>query len=171
MTYEVVKFGSFPDILELKLSLRSGLWKAGCDTVRLYVLQSYRSCTFCKRKTRGETQFWIELAAPCTLANHKEINNDDTLQLILSSSKQPSIAMAQIASDVNAYCYRHVPYDVINKRYLASCGRWPAENAECFAESLNDFIFIDISVFTAYFAFGFLYTYCIVFTNRVTISY
>ena len=37
---------------------------AGCDVVRLYVLQSYRSCTFCKRKTRGETQFWIELAAP-----------------------------------------------------------------------------------------------------------
>ena len=58
MTFEVAIFGSFPDIPELKLSLLcSGLWKAGCDVVRLYVLQSYRSCTFCKRKTRGETQF------------------------------------------------------------------------------------------------------------------
>ena len=37
---------------------------AGCDIVKLYVLQNNRSCTFCKRKTRGETQFWIELAAP-----------------------------------------------------------------------------------------------------------
>ena len=56
---------------------------AGCNVVRLYVLQSYRSCTFCKRKTRGETQFWIELAAPCTLANHNEINSDDTLPFII----------------------------------------------------------------------------------------
>ena len=62
---------------------RSGLWKAGCDVVRLYVLQSYRSCTFCKRKTRGETQFWIELAALCTLANHNEIYSDDTLPFII----------------------------------------------------------------------------------------
>ena len=63
---------------------RSGLWKAGCDVVRLYVLQSYRFCTFCKRKTRGKTQFWIELAAPCTLAKHDEINSDDTLPFIIS---------------------------------------------------------------------------------------
>ena len=56
---------------------------AGCDVVRLYVLQSYRSWTFCKRKTRGETKFWIELAAPCTLANHNEINCDDTLSFII----------------------------------------------------------------------------------------
>ena len=62
---------------------RSGLWKAGCDVVRLYVLQSCRSCTFCKRKTRGETQFWIELAAPCTLLNQNEINSDDTLPFII----------------------------------------------------------------------------------------
>ena len=60
-----------------------GLWKAGCDIERLYVLQSYCSCTFCKRKTRGETQFRIELAALCTLANHNEINSDDTLPFII----------------------------------------------------------------------------------------
>ena len=53
----------------------SGLWKAGYDVVSMYVLQSYCSCTFCKRKTRGEAQCLIELAAPCTLANHNEINS------------------------------------------------------------------------------------------------
>ena len=51
------------------------VWKAGCDVARLYVLQSYRSCTFCKRKTRGETRFWIELAAPFTLAIHNNMNS------------------------------------------------------------------------------------------------
>ena len=61
--------------------------------------------------------------------------------------------MARIASGVNACCYRHVPYDVINKRYSASIGRWPAENAKRFTESLNDFVFINISAFTAYFSF------------------
>ena len=65
------------------VGFRSGLWKAGCDVVRLLVLQRYRSCTFCKRKARGETQFWIELAAPCTLANHNEINSDNTLPFIV----------------------------------------------------------------------------------------
>ena len=67
MAFEVAIFGNIPDIPELKLSLPSYIWTAGCDVVRLHVLQSYRSCTFCKRKTRGKTQFWIELAAPCTL--------------------------------------------------------------------------------------------------------
>ena len=64
--------------------------------------------------------------------------------------------MAQIASGVNACCYRLVPYDVINKRYSASFGGYPAENAKRFTESLNDFVFIDISAFTADFAFNFL---------------
>ena len=69
MTFEVAIFGSFPDIPERKLSLPSWVMEGGCDVAKLYVLQSYRSCTFCKRKTRGETQFWIELTAPYTLAN------------------------------------------------------------------------------------------------------
>ena len=38
---------------------------------------------FCKRKTRGETQFWIELVVPCTLANQNEIKSDDTLPFII----------------------------------------------------------------------------------------
>ena len=59
---------------------RSRLWKVWCDVVSMYVLQSYRSCTFLKHKTRGGTQFWIELAAPWTLANHNKIN---TLQFIM----------------------------------------------------------------------------------------
>ena len=51
------------------------LW--GCTSCRVTVI-----ILFCKRKTRGETQFWIELA-PCTLANHNEINSDDTLPFII----------------------------------------------------------------------------------------
>ena len=51
MTFEDAIFGNFPDIPELKLSL------TGCDVEKRYVLQSYRSFTFCKRKTRGEKQF------------------------------------------------------------------------------------------------------------------
>ena len=38
----------------------------------MYVLQIYGSCTFCKRKTRGKTQFWIEHAALYTLTNHNK---------------------------------------------------------------------------------------------------
>ena len=62
---------------------RPGLWKNGCEVARLYVLQSYRPCTFCKRKTRGETQFWIELAAPYILSINNEINSDDRLPFII----------------------------------------------------------------------------------------
>ena len=51
-----------------------------CKTVRLAELSFLY---FCKRETRGETQFWIALAAPCTLANHNEINSDDTLPFII----------------------------------------------------------------------------------------
>ena len=72
--------------------------------MRLYVLQSYRSCTFCKRKTRGETQFWIELAAPCTLANYNEINSDDTMPF--------SIFLTPVSYDGSnlACCYSRVTY-------------------------------------------------------------
>ena len=57
--------------------------EGGWDVAKLYVLQSCRSCTFCKRKTRGEAQFWIELAAPYTLANNNEMNSDDRLPFII----------------------------------------------------------------------------------------
>ena len=83
MTFKVAIFGSFPDIPERKLSLPSWVMEGGCDVARLYVLQNYRSCTFCKPKTRGETQFWIELAAPYTLANNNEMNSDDRLPFII----------------------------------------------------------------------------------------
>ena len=76
----LVNFRIFPN---WNCHFRFGQWKAGCDVVRLYVLQSYRSCIFCKPKTRGETQFWIELAAPYTLANNNEINSDETLPFII----------------------------------------------------------------------------------------
>ena len=61
MTFEVAIFGSFPDIPERKLSLPSWVMESGCDVAKLYVLKSYCSCALCKRKTRGETQFWISL--------------------------------------------------------------------------------------------------------------
>ena len=83
MTFEVTLFGSFPDIPELKLSLPSWvmegrMWR--CKAVRLAELPFLY---FWKRKTRGETQFWIKLAAPCTLANYNEINSDGTLPFII----------------------------------------------------------------------------------------
>ena len=76
----LVVFWIFPN---WNCHFRSGLWKAWCDVVRLYVLQSYHSCSFCKRKTRVETQFWIELTASCTFANQNEINSGDTLPFII----------------------------------------------------------------------------------------
>ena len=66
---------------------RRSIWAAGCDFEKRYVLQSYCSCTFCKRKTRGETQFWIELAAQYTLANNNEINSNNTLPFIIFLTK------------------------------------------------------------------------------------
>ena len=72
--------------------------------------------------------------------------------------------MARIASGVNACCHRHDPYDIINKRLSSSFSYYPAENAERFAKSLNDMVFIDISAFTTYFAFGF-FVYCFVRTE------
>ena len=61
--------------------------------------------------------------------------------------------MARIASGVNACCYHHVPFDVINKRYSAAS---PAENAERFSESLSDSVFIDISALLRVLRSGFL---------------
>ena len=73
MAFAVAFFGNFPDIPKLKLSIlpqhMDGRMQS-CEAVRLAELPFLY---FCKRKTRGETQFWIELAAPCTLANHNEI--------------------------------------------------------------------------------------------------
>ena len=106
-------FGKFSVIPELKLSLpfwvmEGRMWR--CKYLRLAELPLLY---FCKRKTRGETQFWIELAASYTLANNNIIHSDETLPY----------AMARIASGVDACCYRHVPYDVINKRLSASFAR------------------------------------------------
>ena len=153
MTFEVAIFGCFPDIPERKLSLPSWVMEGGCDVARLYVLQSYRSCTFFKRKTRGDTQFWIELAAPFTIANNNEMNSDDRLPFI--------IFLTPISWDGSNRLWR--------QRLLPSpCSLWrhkqtlvgvirPLAGGKCrrFPRSLNDIVFIDISAFTAYFAFGF----------------
>ena len=78
--YFLVIFRIFPNF---HCHFRRSVCAAGCDVVKLYVWQRYRSCTFCKRKTRGETQFWMELALPYILANHNEINSDYTLPFII----------------------------------------------------------------------------------------
>ena len=81
--FEVAIFVNFA---ELKLSFRHRVRTARCDIVKLYVLQSYHSSTFCKRKTRGKMQFWIEDAAQYILANRNEINSDNILPFIIFST-------------------------------------------------------------------------------------
>ena len=83
MTFEVAILVIFRIFRNLNCYFRSGLWETGCDVVSKYVLQSYSSCTYCERKTRGKTQFWIELAAPYTLTSNNEINSNDTLPFII----------------------------------------------------------------------------------------
>ena len=117
MMFEVVIFGNLLDIPKLKLWVMGGRMRR-CKAVHLAELSF---CTFCKPKTRGETQFWIELAATCSLDNHNEVNSNYTLPFIILLS--PSLAMAPITTGVNACCYRHVPYDIINKPYLAASRR------------------------------------------------
>ena len=113
------------------------------------------SCNFCKRKTRGETQFWIELAAPCTLAIHNEINSDDTLPFIIfltpvfCDGSNRLCRQRLLLSPCSLWHHKQTLFGVI--RPLA------AGNADRFAESLNDIVFIDISAFTAYLHSDFLY--------------
>ena len=155
-TFDVAIFDHFPDIRKLKFSLFTSAIAYGQPEITLL---SSTSCTFCKCKTRCrvETQFLIELAALYTLANHNGINSDDTLPFIIfvtpvscdSSNRlwRQRLLLSQCS------LWRH------KKFYWASFDRWPAENAKYFAESFNDIVFIDISVFTACFAFVF-FVYC-----------
>ena len=83
MTFEVAIFGNFPDIPELKLSLPPEHMAGRMLRLLAVRLAELPFLYFFKRKTRGETQFWIELAALCTLVNHNEINSDDTLPFII----------------------------------------------------------------------------------------
>ena len=146
---------------------RSGLLEAGCDVISMYVLQSYRSCTFCKRETRGARQFWIELAAPYTLANNNEINSDDTLPIIIFSTP--------ISWDDSSRLRRQ-------RLLLSSCSLWldkqtlegvirPLAGGKCrtFRRVTERYRF------HRYLCFHWLFwvrIFCILFcTNRVTISY
>ena len=138
---------------------RPGLWKAdvtlrGCTSCRVTVL-----VLFCTRKTRGDTQFWIELALPYTLANNNEMNSDDRLPFIIFltpiSCDGSNRLWRQCLLPSPCSLWRHKQTLVGVIRPLA--GR----NCRRLAESLNDIVFIDISAFTAYFAFGF-FVYCFV---------
>ena len=138
-----------------------------CDVVRLYVLQSYRSCTFCKRKIRGETKFWIELAAPCTLRNHNEINSDDTLPFI--------IFLTPVSCDGSNRLWRQ-------RLLLSPCSLWrhkqtligvirPLAGGKCrtFRRVLERYRFHRYLCFHCVFC---VRVFCILFcTKRVTISY
>ena len=132
---------------------RRSVCAARCDVVKPYVLQSYRSCTFCKHKTRGEAQFWIELAAPYTLANHNEINSNDISPFTIFStpvSCDGSIRLWRqrlLLSPLPLWRHKHTLFGVIRP---LTCGK-----SRTFRESLNDIFFIDISAFTACFAFDF----------------
>ena len=167
MTFEVAIFASFPDIPERKLSLPSWVMEGGCDVAKLYVLQSYHSCTFCKRKNRGETQFWIELAAPYTLANNNEMNSDDRLPFI--------IFLTPISCDCSNRLWR--------RRLLPSpCSLWrhkqtfvgvirPLAGGKCrrFRRATERYRFHRYLCFHCIFC---VRVFCILFcTNRVTLSY
>ena len=52
------------------------LWDWTSCRVKVLVL-------FVSVKPEARRSFWIELAAPCTLTNHNEINSDDTLPFII----------------------------------------------------------------------------------------
>ena len=131
-------------------------------------MQSYCSYIFCKRKTRDETQFLLELTAPCTLANNNEINSHDTLPFI--------IVLTSVSCDGSNRLWRQrfllSPRSPRRHEQTLICVIWPLTggNAERFAESLNDIVFIDFSAFTACLAFVFYIVYCFV-TKRSTISY
>ena len=96
--------------------------------------------------------FLFLLSAPYTLTNHNEINSDDTLPFIIFIIPVSWVGSNRFRGQ--RLLLSPCSHDVINKCYSASFGRLPPENAERFAESLNDIVFIDISDFTARFAFG-----------------
>ena len=141
--------------------------EGGCDVAKLYVLQSYRCCTFCTRKTRGETQFWIELAAPYTLANNNEMNSDDRLPFI--------IFLTPISYDGSNRLWR--------RRLLPSpCSLWrhkqtlvgvirPLADGKCrrFRQPTEQYRFHRYLCFHCIFC---VWVFCILFcTSRVTLSY
>ena len=168
MMFEVAILVIFRIFPNWKCLFRSRLWKAGCDVVSMHVLQSYRYCTFCKRKTRGETQFWIELAAPCTLANHKVINSDDTLPFLIF------LTFVSCDGSNRLWCQRLL---------LSPCFLWRHKqtlfgvirplaggNGRMFRWVIERFCFHRNLCFHCKFCVRFFFVYCF-FTNRVTISY
>ena len=167
MAFEVAILAVFRIFPNWNCHFRPGLWKAGCDVVRLYILQSYRSCIFCKRKTRGETQLWIELAFPCTLANHNEINSDDTLPFIIfltpvSCNGSNCLWLQRLLlSPCSLWRHKQMLFGVIRPLTGGKCRKFPSV--------------IEWFCFYRYLCFHCIFcvrVFCILFfTNRVTILY
>ena len=135
---------------------------AGFDVVKMYVLQSYCSCTFCKRKTRGETQFLIELATPYRLAN--QFRRHIALHYFLNTGF--FFAMARIEFGINVCCYQpcslkgheQPPFGVIR----------PACRRKMPNVSTSNWTILFSSAFTVCFAFVFFFG-ILFYTNTVTI--
>ena len=87
-----------------------------------WVEVSLAELLFFKHKTRGKMQFWIELAAPYTLANHNKINSNNTLPFIIFF-KTPFLRWLESPLASMLVATSHVPYDVI-KRYSTSPCHW-----------------------------------------------
>ena len=133
-----------------------------CTSCRATVLVQ-----FCKRKTRGETQFWIELAAPCTFANHKEINANDRLPFIIfltpvfcDCSNHPW--RQRLLLTPSSLCrHQHTLYGVIRPQAGGKCGT--------FRRVIERYRFHRYLCFHCVFC---MRIFCILFcTNRVTKSY
>ena len=100
----------FPRFRNQNCHFRRSIRTAGCDIEYTYALQSYRSTTFCKRKTRVETECGYNLQ----LSTHSQIiiKSIPTRHCHLSSSlKHPFLAMAWIASGFNDCVIRNT-FDV-----------------------------------------------------------
>ena len=142
----------------------SGLWKAESDVVSMFILQSYCCCTFCMRKTGGKTQYWIQLVAPCTLANYNEIHCNYTssfLTFLTLVSCDGSNRLWRLLTFVAIAIFPMSSKSNSIRRYLAASRR-KMPNASPSHWTIS--FFIDITVFTSYFAFGF-FVYCFVQTE------
>ena len=100
------------------------------------ILQSYCSCTLCKRENKGESQLKISVVAPSILPEHIESRFEDTLRL--------NIILKPIYCDGWSCLWHqrllltsHISYDVINPCLWWRKHHHTIEITKEFAESWN----------------------------------